>query len=403
MGSWQIPNQGFGPVMQPQYPAVMAPSSGGATPWPQQGNHYPMSSLQAAAAYPLKPVPILAGLGAVMPHASNTCSQFQPQQLPVPYHCMGPGVPFPTVPLPTMQPTLSDSASTTPGLTPASSFSSVSSKAPSTKASIMSPMPSGKEQESERMERLPEGAAPSDPLTAGIQLVSLGCYCGPKLSFKKMGRGSETLPFDWMRTRLDGLLDFMRNDFEGFYDFCSTDPVPGSHMVVYRNYNHSFWHDDPRDPQMKEKYARRIQRFQTINASSRPVLFVRVMATTDEIPRLMELASELQSRFGPQARLLCVANMQHTMVGPALVDSCPGLMLHYLHSNAYAAGLDAGEATYGKAVQAALDWIVGRPVNVQRFPNLAVAHAAATPANVGDEAYGLRAFEGPAVPTYKKK
>ena len=28
-----------------------------------------------------------------------------------------------------------------------------------------------------------------------VQLVSLGSYCGPKLSFQKMGRGAATLPF----------------------------------------------------------------------------------------------------------------------------------------------------------------------------------------------------------------
>lgn len=57
----------------------------------------------------------------------------------------------------------------------------------------------------------PTRAAAQDHIT----LVSLGCFCGPKLSFKHIGRGAETLPFDWMRTCGAALLKFMRNDFEG--------------------------------------------------------------------------------------------------------------------------------------------------------------------------------------------
>mmetsp|Transcript_55030 Transcript_55030/g.128735 ORF Transcript_55030/g.128735 Transcript_55030/m.128735 type:complete len:439 (-) Transcript_55030:293-1609(-) len=263
------------------------------------------------------------------------------------------------------------------------------------------PMPVGKQQESERMETLPDGIAKADPLTEGIQLVSLGCYCGPKLSFKKMGRGSETLPFDWMRTRIDGLLDFMRNDFNGFFDFCSQEPVPNSHMVVFRNYNHSFWHDDPTDPQMKEKYLRRFERFQSLDAASKPVLFVRVIATTDEIPRLAELMTELQIRFGRQACLLAIVSMQQSVSGAALVDGCPDLMLHYLPANAYGTAAASNEATYGRAVEDALNWIVNREVSVMQFSTLREAHAVADPSNVGDEAFGLKAFEGPAVASYR--
>ena len=70
-------------------------------------------------------------------------------------------------------------------------------------------------QESDLMDALPNGQSRVDAETQDIMLVSLGCYCGPplgllgervvkwvrKLSFKNIGRGAETLPFDWMRTR----------------------------------------------------------------------------------------------------------------------------------------------------------------------------------------------------------
>merc|ERR1719238_420167 len=75
------------------------------------------------------------------------------------------------------------------------------------------------EQESDKMERIcgKHAKIPDHDPAGGALLVSLGCYCGPKLSFKMMGYGSETLPFDWIRT-----------DIDGFFDFRTKLPVPGS-------------------------------------------------------------------------------------------------------------------------------------------------------------------------------
>merc|ERR1719375_1446250 len=62
----------------------------------------------------------------------------------------------------------------------------------------------------------------------GIRLVSLGCYCGPKLSFRALERDAETLPFDWCRTRIDGLLHFLQNDFDKFFHYDTREVVPGA-------------------------------------------------------------------------------------------------------------------------------------------------------------------------------
>merc|ERR1719482_1722582 len=83
-------------------------------------------------------------------------------------------------------------------------------------------------QHSDLMERLPSGmgAQTLDKATEHIRLVSLGHNCGPKLSFQHLGRGAETLPFDWCRTRLESLLYYMRNDFEGWFDFVTRSAIP---------------------------------------------------------------------------------------------------------------------------------------------------------------------------------
>ncbi|CAJ1395983.1 unnamed protein product [Effrenium voratum] len=142
------------------------------------------------------------------------------------------------------------------------------------------------------MDALPDGKSRVDQETEGIMLVSLGCFCGPKLSFKNIGRGAETLPFDWMRTRHEGLVHFLQNgwdertNFNGFFEFTSKKVVPGCQMTTYRDYFHSFWHDDPTDPGMHERYKRRIKRFNSIDARSEAVLFVRTIPSTSELDQV---------------------------------------------------------------------------------------------------------------------
>ncbi|CAK0888409.1 unnamed protein product, partial [Prorocentrum cordatum] len=146
-----------------------------------------------------------------------------------------------------------------------------------------------------------------------------------------MGRGAATLPFDWIRTTVDGLLHYIRSDFSGFFDFVTKLPVPGcNRMVMYRDRLHSFWHDDPEDPAMREKYARRIERFNQLDARVRPVLFVRSAAATEELLRAAELVEVLVARFGKEARLLLILNFQDATAGPAFVKGVPNLMVYYL-------------------------------------------------------------------------
>lgn len=254
----------------------------------------------------------------------------------------------------------------------------------------------GREQESDLMERMTQGPNCCDELTNAVRLVSLGCYCGPKLSFQKMGRGAETLPFDWMRTRLDGLLHFMRSDFDGFFDFVTQTPVPGTDggMVAYRAPLHSFWHDDPRDASMHERYTRRIARFQGIDASSSAVLFVRVAGDTSEVRRAPELLHELESRFGAQAHLLLVLNFQEGTTGPALIQEHGNLMVNLLDAKAHMRGSSCFGHPYVDPVLTALNWVVGRETEARRYATLQEVEQLATPTDWGERGLGgIAAFE----------
>eukprot|EP00927_Polykrikos_kofoidii_P073822 TRINITY_DN69843_c0_g1_i1.p1 TRINITY_DN69843_c0_g1~~TRINITY_DN69843_c0_g1_i1.p1 ORF type:complete len:560 (-),score=82.47 TRINITY_DN69843_c0_g1_i1:46-1695(-) len=254
-------------------------------------------------------------------------------------------------------------------------------------------------QESDLMEtRLPEGQGSHllDDATRHIRLVSLGQSCGPKMAFKYLGRGAETLPFDWVRTRLDGIFHFFREDFVGFFRYAKAQSVPGiPGMVTYRDLLHSFWHDDPKDDGMLERYGRRIERFRNINATAVPVLFVRVGVSKVEVLRAGELLSELQTRFGPQAHLLFVLNHQDAAKGAAVIDSFDNLLVYFLERGAHSAAADTkGMSAYAEPVRCTLDWILGRPTPAMRFPSLEYVHQVADEILNGLEGLGgLPAFE----------
>ena len=42
----------------------------------------------------------------------------------------------------------------------------------------------------------------------------------------KSRAGAETLPFDWIRCRMEAILHFIRNDFEGYFDYTTEMAVP---------------------------------------------------------------------------------------------------------------------------------------------------------------------------------
>merc|ERR1719235_476040 len=101
-------------------------------------------------------------------------------------------------------------------------------------------------------------------------------------------------------------------------------------MTCYRSSLHSFWHDNPDESQTKEKYARRIARLSTLSEDGRPILFVRAVATTDELSRAGELLELLRDRFGELAHLLMIVDFQKTRVGPVVVDGFSQLVVHFL-------------------------------------------------------------------------
>lgn len=169
---------------------------------------------------------------------------------------------------------------------------------------------------------------PSQEIAGLVQVISLGNSCATKLSIRRLGLDQETMPCDWIRSSMDGLLNWLRHDFKDFlsvkqrYDLWMSDCA----MTVFRSHTHSFWHDDISDPACQEKLQRRVDRFLGLATDSqsqdkpRALLFVRSVATSAELPQaeaLYELLKEHFQKQGRQVYLLIVVDEQ-PLKGPIL-------------------------------------------------------------------------------------
>jgi hypothetical protein len=258
------------------------------------------------------------------------------------------------------------------------------------------PVASSIPQELEHTYKLPaiEASTSNLPQTIDkdtIQLVSLGCACGPKLAFQELGRGAETLPFDWITTTSDGVLDFLRSGFQGFFEFERKveKDVGGINITAFRSKQHGFWHDDPTLMETQEKYYRRFGRMLATDARSQPVLFVRLAATSEEIRSVNELLDQLISQFGPHACLLLIIDLQGANApGPCTVKGLDNLLIHYIDGG-------SGITKFCDPIDNALDWVACKPVRSAQVQDLEVAWTLAKQVTPGYYGMGgMPAFEG---------
>lgn len=214
------------------------------------------------------------------------------------------------------------------------------------------------------------------------------------------------MPFDWMKTRVEGVLRYLTKDFEGFFDVVTTQPVPDSlaRMVMHRDYYHSFWHDDLNDVHVHEKYRRRIKRFQALDAKIHPILFVRAIACSSELRHTGLLSETLTRNFGTQAHLLLVLDFQVKHTGPFQVEAYPNLLIYFNEASAHSV---SGKAPYRNAICTAINWVSDKPSDVQSVKSIGELETMINP-SCAITVHGLKAFEDhpprpvPAVPASQR-
>lgn len=227
----------------------------------------------------------------------------------------------------------------------------------------------------------------------GVYGVSLGCSAGTKMSLQLMGRGFIPLPFDWIRTTIEGIVHFLNSDFANFFDFDTSNTVPGQAFSMYRSKRHSFWHDDPTSADVQTKYKQRIDNLRGLREEKCQLLFVRSVACSDEILAVDSLLDCLHSLFGELCCLLLIVDFQHTSTGVFSVEDKDDLLVHFLPASVHDG--ETASAPYRAAISDGFEWMKGGEMESQLVTSLEELHQLSQTTRWGMCGLGqMNAFEG---------
>lgn len=153
-------------------------------------------------------------------------------------------------------------------------------------------------------------------------IISLGHFCGVAQELERLGLRDASYPFDWLITTREPLHQLIDSHFDGFleYDYLYQSREERKiYRNKYYNFGVSFYHDfskyKPLDVQLdevKEKYARRIERFYT--AITEPALFIRYVNNEDDAEYYSKHFDECLERykqFCPESELIFVVNDEY--------------------------------------------------------------------------------------------
>lgn len=128
-----------------------------------------------------------------------------------------------------------------------------------------------------------------DKVEDGSLLVSLGSHCVPASIIRLSGLRKAAFPFDWILSLdNDGIIQILEDDFAYFLDeeFLVPDslllPKAQAENLVHLKYHIEFVHEGnfrsdyfQNLQKLKEKYARRVQRFRDLGSFPGTVYFLR--------------------------------------------------------------------------------------------------------------------------------
>ena len=117
--------------------------------------------------------------------------------------------------------------------------------------------------------------------------IGIGGWCGTAFGLKGSNLRSYALPFDWIRSKFEGVIDCLGNNFENFLPKTYQKEKNGK-MGAYRGRQFSFFHDDFENNLNAEvdKYKRRINRFQELLRSNQRIIFIRTTVTNNYLDEI---------------------------------------------------------------------------------------------------------------------
>lgn len=148
--------------------------------------------------------------------------------------------------------------------------------------------------------------------------ISLGCSCGTAASMAKIGIRSTSGPFDWCISDLDGVLNYVKNDFEGFLDKnrlkVSDDGYSFRDIKNGIDYLHDIdtvFENDYEN--IYKKYMRRVELFQ--KQIRNKTCFIRIVKDDDELIYVkdnLDYINEIIKKYNHENEIIYVVNSEST-------------------------------------------------------------------------------------------
>ncbi|CAJ1417206.1 unnamed protein product [Effrenium voratum] len=190
-------------------------------------------------------------------------------------------------------------------------------------------------------------------LGMGLSVASLGCACVVKQAMDEMFVEQLAMPFDWLVSRVEGLLYFFRHGFRDFLHYDDSQVVGEHGYTSFRSAYHAFPHHDMSCLKSQDAFARRCERLLELVRSSaepqaRPLLLVRVCARSEELDQSEELYHLLRLMGGQKLFLLVIITEQPQHLGA---------VQHVKYSNLIFYVCQPGGADLVDAVRFGMDYV----------------------------------------------
>lgn len=143
-----------------------------------------------------------------------------------------------------------------------------------------------------------------------MNFISVGGWCGTKVALKELGYFDEpSLPFDSVRSSIEGIIDCIENDFENFFPKVLKKDNRFPTSVGFVGEYVGFYHGDHNllDKSVIEMFERRINRFDD-KIKKNNCVFLRTIIRenyNDELKHYKKLQEVLDKKYPNISYIIC--------------------------------------------------------------------------------------------------
>jgi hypothetical protein len=141
-----------------------------------------------------------------------------------------------------------------------------------------------------------------------MNFISIGGWCGTKIALKDLGLFNEqSLPFDGVRTSIEGIIDCIENNFENYFPKEMIRDNRFSYYKPFLGEYVGFYHNDLLDNNVIESFKRKIIRFDE-KIRKNNCVFLRTITREkydDEVKYYKKLQDVIDNKYPYISYIIC--------------------------------------------------------------------------------------------------